>query len=122
MILAATLHLLLAQAASSAPPASSAQCNQKATVVKADYPQLTEPPPVVPLHAAVAVVVAANGTVKSASISQSSGDLGFDVASIRAAKDSLFNPKLVNCQAVEATYLFKTNLLVGHRPPPANPE
>lgn len=122
MIVAAALHLLLAQATASAPPASSAQCNQEASVVKADYPHLTEPPSMVPLHASVAVVVAPNGRVKSASISQSSGDLGFDMASVRAAKNSLFNPKLVNCQAVEATYLFKTNLLAGHGPPPTNPE
>jgi TonB family protein len=122
MILAVALHLLLAQAAASPGPASSDQCNQEATVIKADYPHLTEPPSVVPLHAVVAVVVAPNGTVKSASINQSSGDLGFDMASIRAAKNSLFNPKLVNCQAVEATYLFKTNLFAGRRAPPPNRE
>ena len=71
----------------------------------------------VPLYATLTVLVAADGKIERISIYKSSGDDKFDMASIRAAQKSLYKPKVVNCQPVEGTAVFRTSLIPGTPPP-----
>jgi TonB family protein len=115
MTLAVVLTMLLAQAASPSPSASSS-CFHDAQIVKADYPRDFEPAGEGPLAATVLVVVGPDGSVRKASISKSSGDLAFDMASIRAAKASKYRAKVASCQPVEGTIPFRTTLTPGWAP------
>ncbi len=56
--------------------------------------------------ATVLVTIAPNGSVKSASVSKTSGNAAIDNAVLDAARQSKYSPKLVNCQPVQGTYLF----------------
>jgi TonB family protein len=122
MTLAVVLTMLLAQATASPMPTPTTACNHDAYVVKPDYPRDFGNPfwqngEVTALYATVSVVVGADGRVEKASINKSSGHLQFDMASVRAAKSSTYKPKMVNCQPVEATVLFKTSFTPGAPPP-----
>lgn len=59
--------------------------------------------------AVVAVTIAPDGTVAHTSVSQSSGNAAIDRATLEAAAHSTYAPKLVNCKAVEGTYLFRAS-------------
>jgi TonB family protein len=121
MTLAAIMTLLLAQA-TPAPPVPShdypapiatpdAACNHPAEIVKSAYPIPDEmPEDGQPLYATVTVIVAANGKVEKATILKSSGNVSFDLASLRAARQSEYKPKMVNCEPVEGPIVFKTSL------------
>jgi len=63
-----------------------------------------------PLYATLSVLVAPDGKIEKITIFKSSGNLGFDMASVRAAQKSVFKPKMVNCQPVEGTAVFHTSL------------
>ena len=91
-------------------PASDASCNHAAEIVKSEYPIPDElPTDGRPLYASVTVIVAPNGKVESATILQSSGNVSFDLASLRAARQSQYKPKMANCTAVEGPIIFKTS-------------
>jgi TonB family protein len=62
------------------------------------------------------VTVAANGSVKSVSVTKSSGYLDFDMAAVRAAKASTFAPKVVDCKPQDGTATFRASL--APNPPP----
>jgi|GEM_PF-3945238 len=109
MALAVILAMLLAQVTPS-PSAGPSECFHDASLTRADYPKDFSPAHEAPLYATVLVLISADGKVEKASIYKSSGDLQFDMASIRAAKSSSYKPKLADCKAVEGTFLFKTSL------------
>src|SRR5579863_733967 len=109
MALAVMLAMLLAQVTPSPSPSPS-ECFHDASLTRADYPKDFAPAHETPLYATVSVLVSADGKVEKASIYKSSGDLQFDMASIRAAKSSNFKPKRAYCKAVEGTFFFKTSL------------
>jgi TonB family protein len=79
------------------------------------YPESTDdlPSDYQPLYATLSVLVAADGKIEKITVYKSSGNLGFDMASIRAAQKSVFKPKVVNCQPVEGTAAFRTSLTPG---------
>jgi TonB family protein len=62
------------------------------------------------VSAEVAVTIAPSGKVAGAKVYKSSGDAAVDHAVLTAAEKSTYSPKLVNCQAVEGTYLFKADM------------
>lgn len=105
-----SLALVLLGVVSPSPASTNDKCNHEATIVEADYPRNFSPDFEGPLAATVLVVVGADGSVEKASISKSSGDLAFNMASIRAAKASKYSPKVVDCKAVEAAVPFETTI------------
>lgn len=104
------LSTLLAQATPS--PSPSGACFHDAQVVKPAIPRDFEPGDQ-ELAATISVTVAPDGSVKSATVTKSSGDLEFDMASVRAAKKSLYGPKLVDCKPVESTAPFRATFTPG---------
>lgn len=114
MTAAAALFFLLAQAA---PSPTASACDLSVDVVKPEYPRDFDlPSEVRPYRATIAVVVGPDGKVRSAKVYKSSGDLEFDMASIRAAKASKYRPQVINCKPVEATYYFLTTLTPNSSP------
>jgi TonB family protein len=109
VMLATLLSALLAQATAS-PTATP--CQAEAEVVRAIPPKDFDlwPYEGAAFYATVLVLIGPDGKVEKASLYQPSGNLQFDMASIRAAKKSTFKPKLIDCKPVEGTFLFKTSL------------
>ena len=60
-----------------------------------------------PLSAVVDVVVASDGTVLQASLSQKSGVSGIDAEAIKTATDARYKPATLLCAPVASEYLFK---------------
>ncbi len=52
------------------------------------------------------VTVGPTGKVVSARIQRSSGNAAVDQTILKAAKSSTYSPKIVDCKAVQGTYLF----------------
>lgn len=105
--------LLLAQATTASPsPTPSSACFHDARVVKPAIPRDFEPGDL-ELAATISVTVASDGLVKSATVAKSSGDLEFDMASVRAAKKALYSAKVVDCKPVESTVPFRATFTPG---------
>lgn len=100
------LTALVAQASPAPTPTSA--CLHDAQFVKAARPDFHPESDETQLAATVLVVVAADGSVKKATISKSSGNLQFDRASVRAARQSTYKPKVVDCEPIEGTVIFQT--------------
>ncbi len=60
-----------------------------------------------PVTVLVNVSLDSNGNVVDATVQQSSHNADIDVAAIRAAQQSRYQPKLVNCKGVHASYIFR---------------
>jgi TonB family protein len=54
----------------------------------------------------VEVTIASNGSLSGASVHKSSGNMALDQAALRAARESTYSPKIVNCQPTQGGYLF----------------
>jgi TonB family protein len=119
-VIAALLTVLLAQI-SPAPSPTANQCSHDAEIVKAVEPDPAHIAAGSPdLFAIVAVSVAPNGSVEKAKIYRSSGDLFFDQASVHAARQSIYRPKVANCEPVEGIVYFRTSLTQGYPPAPGD--
>lgn len=108
MTITLALALLVAQATPSpiaSPCMTEAAGIAKGAVVQIDAVPLDQGP----FHASVLVLVGPDGKVEKATISQSSGNFQFDLASVLAAKRSTYTPKRVDCEPVEGTVLFNTS-------------
>jgi TonB family protein len=57
----------------------------------------------------IEVDVAPNGALKSARVYKSSGNRDADLAALKAARASMYSPKVVNCHPIEARYLFRAD-------------
>lgn len=55
----------------------------------------------------ILVTLLPDGSVQNAAITRSSGDGGADRAALCAARNSVYTPKIVNCQPVQSLYLFR---------------
>lgn len=60
-----------------------------------------------PVTVVVQVTIAPDGTIAGGHVTQSGGNAAFDGSAVQAVEESRFAPKLVDCKAVEGTYLFK---------------
>lgn len=88
------------------------------TKANADPEIVTPVPPSLPkaqwpkqkVSAEVAVTIAPSGKVAGAKVYKSSGDTAVDKAVVTAAEQSTYSPKLVNCQPVQGTYLFRADM------------
>jgi TonB family protein len=51
------------------------------------------------------ITIGPSGNIQDAEISKSSGNDAIDQAALRAARQSTYSPKLVNCQPTTGSYL-----------------
>lgn len=107
MIFATVLSTLIAQAT---PAATCATPNVNAKVTHAapaEYPQAAARRNLGPETVLVQVRVGPTGALEYATIYKSSGDADIDRASLDTARNSTYAPKIVDCVATAATYLFR---------------
>lgn len=118
------LAVLLAQVTPSPSPTATSACSHEAQILKPAYLDPIEfSMSLVPVgnrdyFAIVAVTVAPDGSVKSAKIVSSSGNITFDRASVHAARRSTYGPKTVNCRPVDGIVYFYTSKTGGYPPGP----
>jgi TonB family protein len=58
----------------------------------------------------VEVTVGPSGNLVEARVVKSSGNLSIDEAALRAARESTYSPKLVDCNPVQGNYLFRAKV------------
>ncbi len=83
---------------------------QDATVVnqaQPEYPDSARDLGLGEVQVAVTVTIAPDGSLQSATISQSAGNMALDQAALAAARQSTYAPKIVNCQPIVGSYYFK---------------
>lgn len=74
--------------------------------VQPAYPQSARELGLGVVNAKVVVTLSPTGTLISASIYQSAGNMSLDQAALSAARQSTFSPKIVNCEPVTGDYLL----------------
>jgi protein TonB len=92
------------------PKPACATPYQDATVVQqaqADYPDQARDLGLGEVQVAVQVTIGPTGNLVDATIAQSGGNMSLDRAAIAAARQSTYAPKIVNCQPVTGSYLFR---------------
>ncbi|MHB8434026.1 MAG: energy transducer TonB [Candidatus Tyrphobacter sp.] len=92
-----------------ATPASCPNPNREATVISkatADYPQSAQELNLGDVTVEIKVTVGASGTLQDATVYSSSHNMAIDQAALRAARESTYAPKLVNCVPTVGIYLF----------------
>jgi TonB family protein len=90
--------------------------NAEATVtnpVRPEYPESAKEIGLGPVTVEVEVVVGPTGNLSRASIYKSSNNMAIDQAALRAARESSYSPKLVNCQPTQGDYLFLIRVRTG---------
>ncbi len=91
------------------PKPACANPNQEATatqVMSPEYPQSALDLGLGPVAVLVQVTIGPTGNLVDASVYKSSGNMAIDRAAVRAARQSQYAPKLVNCQPTTGTYIF----------------
>lgn len=92
---------------------ASSACKDPNADVKAIDPVAPDLPksewPRTKIFALVEVTVAPTGKASAARVYKSSGDANVDRAVVSAAEKSTYSPKLVNCVAIESTYIFRAD-------------
>jgi TonB family protein len=106
------LALLVTGAAIPIPSATASTCpTTQVEVIKAarpDYPlELGRNTP--PFVVEVAVTVNPDGSIKGTKMWQSSGYPAADAATVKAARETTYSPKMVNCKPVEGAWLFRAD-------------
>ena len=102
---------------SNATPAPTAKpaCanpNQDATVTTAmqpEYPQSAQDQGLGPVTVLVQVTVGPSGNLVDAKVYKSSNNMAVDNAAIRAARQSQYAPKLINCAPTTGDYIFRAD-------------
>jgi TonB family protein len=72
-----------------------------------DYPDSARDLGLGPVTVLVVVTIGPTGSLVDAKIQQSSNNGAIDQAAIRAAKQSQYAPKLVNCAPTTGSYIFR---------------
>ena len=109
-MLAALALLILAQAAPA--PTGTNTCTHEAWVTNPVPPPFNPPSGTQILRSLsteVEVTLNPDGSVKTVSIFKSSGYTAWDDAVLYAARNSTYLPKVIDCKAVEARYIFRAN-------------
>jgi TonB family protein len=104
------------------PPASAPPATPAPPACAVPFKDATSPNPVAPEYpdsarelglgdvtVEVEVTVGPTGTLEAASIQRSGGNVAIDQAALRAARESTYTPKIVNCQPTSGTYLFRAD-------------
>ncbi len=74
--------------------------------VQPDYPESARDLGLGPVTVQIEVTLAASGNLISASVYKSANNMALDQAALRAARQTTYSPKLVDCKPVTGTYLF----------------
>jgi TonB family protein len=106
--------------AAPAPPAPTEPPGTPKPACKTPYQDATATNPVTPdypdsaremglgeVQVTVEVTIGPSGNLQDAKIAQSGNNMAIDQAALSAARQSTYAPKIVNCQPVVGTYLFK---------------
>ena len=99
-------------AAAGTPKPACANPNVEATVtnpVQPDYPQSALDLGLGAVTVNVEVTVGPSGNLVTAKVYKSSGNMSIDQAALRAARQSTYSPKLVNCEPTTGDYLFRAD-------------
>jgi periplasmic protein TonB len=94
------------------PKPACANPNVEATVtnpVQPDYPESARDLGLGAVTAEVEVTVGPSGNLISAKIYKSAGNMAIDQAALRAARQSPYSPKLVDCSPTQGDYLFRAD-------------
>ncbi|MBV8147488.1 MAG: TonB family protein [Candidatus Eremiobacteraeota bacterium] len=94
------------------PKPGCANPNAEATVtspVQPDYPESAKDLGLGEVTAEIEVTVGPSGNLTGASIYKSSGNMAIDGAALRAARESTYSPKFVNCEPTTGDYLFRAD-------------
>lgn len=108
-------------------PAANGGCDRPfsdATVVQAvapNYPDSARKLKLGPVTVLVNVTIGANGNLVATSIAHSSGNANIDQEALRAARQSTYRARTVNCAAVAGTYLFRADFNPKEAPVPNLP-
>lgn len=105
------LYPLLVLALASPQPAGSPACAERNREARAVQLSQVEWPrgynTTHPVDVVIELMIGTDGTITGGHVQQSSGITAFDAAAVQSAEQSKFEPKLVDCKPVVATYLFK---------------
>ena len=77
--------------------------------VQPDYPESARDLGLGAVTVNVKVTVGPSGNLIGASVYKSSGNMAIDQAALRAARESNYSPKLVDCQPTQGDYLFRAD-------------
>lgn len=77
--------------------------------VQPNYPDASRKRNLGNVYVDVLVHISATGAVTSAQVTHSSGDSDIDDAALGAARRSTYSPKIVKCEAVPGTYIFRAD-------------
>ena len=94
------------------PKPACANPNVEATVTNAvqpDYPESARDLGLGAVSVEVEVNVGPSGNLISATVYKSASNMAIDQAALRAARQSTYSPKLVNCQPTTGNYLFRAD-------------
>jgi TonB family protein len=94
------------------PKPACANPNVEATVtspVQPDYPESAKDLGLGAVSVEVEVTVGPSGNLVSASVYKSSNNMSIDQAALRAARQSTYSPKLINCSPTTGNYLFRAD-------------
>jgi TonB family protein len=100
-----------------APPAETpkpacANPNVEATVTNAvqpDYPESARDLGLGAVSVEIEVTVGPSGNLISATVYKSASNMAIDQAALRAARQSAYSPKLINCAPTTGNYLFRAD-------------
>ena len=81
--------------------------NRDVSVKDQAQPDVSNVHPAGKLTSVIDVTVGAGGNAAAFRIDRASGNKAMDDAAMRAAKESTYLPKIVDCKPVEAHYFFK---------------
>lgn len=82
----------------------------------ASYPREAATQGLISVTVLVKVVIEADGSVSSATITKSSGNMYLDQAALKAARDTTYSPRIVNCVATRGSFLYKAVFGQGNGP------
>jgi|HubBroStandDraft_2_1064218.scaffolds.fasta_scaffold228580_1 TonB family protein len=94
------------------PKPACANPNVEATVtspVQPDYPESAKDLGLGAVSVEVEVTVGPSGNLVTASVYKSSNNMSIDQAALRAARQSTYSPKLINCSPTTGNYLFRAD-------------
>lgn len=94
------------------PAPACANPNRDASVTNAvppDYPDSARDINLGPVTVLVQVTLDANGALVSTKIAQSSDNAAIDQAAVRAARESTYAARLVNCEPTAGDYIFRAD-------------
>ncbi len=94
------------------PKPACANPNVEATVtnpVQPDYPESAKDLGLGAVSVEVEVTVGPSGNLVSATVYKSSNNMSIDQAALRAARQSTYSPKLINCSPTTGNYLFRAD-------------